>query len=81
MKISVSLKNKYTISFTANGRRIVVPWQRIEPLSAIAIEGHVRNRHRISNVESSGNDEKIVVAVEGSSLTHIRCERRSHIGS
>jgi hypothetical protein len=67
--------------FTANGGRGGIPWKTIQPLSTIAIEGHVRNRRRISNVETTWDDQEVIVAVEGPRLTHIGCHSPRHIES
>jgi hypothetical protein len=57
------------IELTANGSGGCVPWQGVESLSAEAIERHVGNRRRIAKIESSRNDEVVVVAIQRSQLT------------
>ncbi len=74
-------KFKKVFLFTANGGRVGAAWKSVEPLSAIAIEGHVWNGRRISSVETARDDEEVVVAVEGSPLTHVGRHSSSRISS
>lgn len=60
---------KAAIELTANCGGGHVPWQGVESFSAESIERHVGHRRRIAKIESSRNDEVVVVAIQRSQLT------------